>query len=365
MGSASTNNPIDSFEAVAPAASPVELTAEAAAMPSASMGSMRDLRPLLKPYEGADWRSGAQLALATAMLVGGWVCAVWALSYGYLASLPFCAVIAVAIVRLFIIFHDCGHGSFSGSKTVNDVVGSIVGIVVFTPFRYWNYAHSVHHATSSDLGRRGVGDIWTLTTAEWDHASTMRRFYYRAYHNPIVMLTVGPLIKFLIIERIVTRPRTTPTRIKRSVHLTNVGIVVAVAAMGTLLGWGTFLAIQLTAITIGGSTAIWLFYVQHRFDGAYWSHRGEWDFVQAGLAGSSYFRLGPVLQFASGNIGFHHIHHLDARIPNYKLPQCHREQPSLAPTHVLSLRTSFTSRRLKLWDETTGSYVGYPTQRSG
>jgi omega-6 fatty acid desaturase (delta-12 desaturase) len=347
------------YDVVAPASSPVDLQETAADLPAFSLTNMRALRPVLQPYEEPNLRSWIQLGTALAMLVGGWVLAVWALDVHYLLTLLFSAVISVAVIRLFIIFHDCGHGSFSRSRLVNDGVGSILGVIVFTPFRYWNYAHAIHHASSSDLDRRGVGDVWTMTVEEYREATRIQRFYYRAYHSPWVMFTVGPIIKFVVIERIVTRPKTTPTRIKRSVHFTNVGIVVGVAAMVWWLGLGTYLAVQVPTLVIGGSGAIWLFYVQHRFEGTLWVHRADWNYVDAGLQGSSYLKLNPVLQYVSGNIGFHHIHHLDARIPNYRLPTCHRDQPAVAPVHTLTLRSSLHARRLKLWDEDAGHYVGY------
>lgn len=347
------------FEVVAPASSPVDLQSSAADLTDTAIDDIRIIRPLLRPYESPDVRSWIQLTTALALFVGGWVLAVWALDVHYLLTLACAGIIAIASMRLFIIFHDCGHGSFSRSRRINDIVGSTLGIIVFTPFRYWNYAHAMHHATSSDLDRRGVGDVWTLTVEEYAAASPFRRFYYRAYHDPRVMLTVGPLIKFLVIERIVTRPRSTPARIKRSVHFTNAALAIVIVAAVWGLGLSTYLAVQVPALIIGGSGAIWLFYVQHRFDEAAWVRRPEWRFVDAGLAGSSYLRLGPVLQYISGNIGFHHIHHLDARIPNYRLPTCHREHPELAPVRTLSLRESLASRHLKLWDEAAGSYVGY------
>ncbi|HEY3484357.1 MAG TPA: fatty acid desaturase, partial [Ilumatobacteraceae bacterium] len=240
-----------------------------------------------------------------------------------------------------------------------DVVGSLIGLVVFTPFRYWNYAHAMHHATSSDLDRRGVGDVWTMTVEEFRAAARSRRVYYRAYHSPWVMFTVGPLIKFLVIERIVTRPDTTPLRVKRSVHFTNIGIVVVAVGMMVLVGPVRYLAVQVPALVIGGSGAIWLFYVQHRFDDAHWRRRSEWNYVDAALRGSSHLDLCPIGRYVSGNIGFHHLHHLDPRIPNYKLPRCSRERPELRAHRALTLRESFGARRLKLWDEGADQYVGY------
>jgi acyl-lipid omega-6 desaturase (Delta-12 desaturase) len=350
---------LDDLEVVTPRTSPVGLTAEAAGLASNGLGDTRSWRPALRRYEQADWRSAVQLVSALAMFVGGWVLALWALRIHYALTVVFACVIAVSIVRCFIIFHDCGHGSFSGSKRLNDLVGSLLGIIVLTPFRYWNYAHAMHHATSSDLDRRGVGDIWTLTVEEYRAASRARRAYYRTYHSPWVMFTLGPVVKFLVIERIVTRPATTPVRVKRSVHFTNLGVTLFIVGMVLMVGPTRYLAVQLPALIIGGSGAIWLFYVQHRFEGAYWARRSSWSYVDAALRGSSHLDLGRVLRYVSGNIGFHHLHHLDARIPNYNLPRCSREHPELRAEHVLTLRESFRARRLKLWDEAAGCYVGY------
>jgi acyl-lipid omega-6 desaturase (Delta-12 desaturase) len=350
---------LDQLDVVTAPSSPVGLTSDAAGLPPEGLGDTRSWRPALRPYERADWRSAFQLLSALAMFVAGWVLALRLLEVHVALALASTTLIAVPIVRFFIIFHDCGHGSFSRSKRLNDIVGSLLGILVFTPFRYWNYAHAMHHATSSDLDRRGVGDVWTLTVDEWREAPRRRRFFYRAYHSPWVMFTIGPMIKFLVIERIVTRPATTPVRVKRSVHFTNAGIVAFVVGMMVLLGPARFLAVQLPALILGGSGAIWLFYVQHRFEGAYWARRAQWQYVDAALRGSSHLDLGPVLQYVSGNIGFHHLHHLDARIPNYNLPRCSREHPELAAEHVFTLRESFGSRHLKLWDESSGRYVGY------
>jgi omega-6 fatty acid desaturase (delta-12 desaturase) len=355
---------VDDIEVIAALSSPVGLTAEAAGLDTTALGDTRSWRPVMRPYEHADWRSAFQLLSALAMFVGGWLLALWSLDVSYALTLLSACVIAVSIMRCFIIFHDCGHGSFSRSKRLNDAVGSLLGIIVFTPFRYWSYAHAMHHATSSDLDRRGVGDVWTMTVDEFRTASRGRRAYYRAYHSPWVMFTVGPLIKFLVIERIVTRPHTTPVRVKRSVHFTNIGLVLFVVGTALLVGPSRYLAIHVPALLIGGSGAIWLFYVQHRFEGAGWSRGADWKYVDAALLGSSHLDLGRVLQYVSGNIGFHHLHHLDARIPNYNLPRCSREHPELAAAHVLTLRGSLEARHLKLWDEAAGHYVGYEAAKA-
>ena len=322
---------------------------------------MRTIRAELLPYRTRSWRGWAQLLSGLGFYVAGWVgaAASWGRSVPLLVASTF--VIAVFVMRLFIIFHDCGHGSFSASRRVNDIVGTALSVIVFTPFRYWNHAHAIHHASSSNLDRRHIGDIWTMTVEEYEAATPARRLYYRLYHNPVVLLTVGGVIKFVIVERIVTRPKTTPKRVTRSVHLTNALLVARVILLVWLLGPARYLVIELLTLLLGGSLAIWMFYVQHKFEDSYWADHEDWNFVEAALGGSSYLKLGRFMQFASGNIGFHHLHHLDARIPNYNLERCQRENPDLRPKVVLTLRESFSASRMKLWDTHAHRWVGYPT----
>lgn len=329
-------------------------------MPAGDERQLRQIRAALTPYRTRSWVGRFQLVSGIAAYGLGWAGAAWAWGAAPVLVPVFALVVASFLMRLFIIFHDCGHGSFSSSKRTNDVVGTVLGMFVFTPFRYWNYAHAMHHATSSDLDRRHVGDVWTMTVAEYLEATPRQKLYYRLYHHPFVLLTVGSVIKFVIIERIVTRPATTPVRVKRSVHLTNVLLLARTVALIWVLGPVRYLAIELLVLVLGGSFAIWFFYVQHRFEDSYWSRRSDWDYSRAALDGSSYLSLDPVLQFVSGNIGFHHLHHLDARIPNYNLARCHRENPQLEPAVTLTLRTSLAALRMKLWDEASAQWVDFP-----
>jgi acyl-lipid omega-6 desaturase (Delta-12 desaturase) len=359
-------------EVVAPRSSPVGLQLDDVDLSAAALRGAGSWRPALRAYERPDWRSGFQLLTAAATFVLGWWLAVRALEIGYLLALLPAVLISVATMRMFIIFHDCGHGSFSRSKRTNDVVGTVLGIFVFTPFRYWNYAHAMHHATSSDLDRRGWGDVWTMTVDEYAAATRRRRFGYRAYHSTPVVLTVGPLLKFLLIERFVERPTTTPLNLtndgvawfrrpamRRSIHVTNAGIAAYVVVMTLLVGPAAFVAIQLPVLIVTGGAAISLFTVQHLFEGAYWARRDGWQYVDSAMRGSSHLDLGRVGRYVTGNIGFHHLHHLDARIPNYNLPRCSRERTELRAGSVLTLRDAVRARRLKLWDERRGCYVGF------
>jgi len=349
----------DGLGVVAGEASPIGLTVEAVDVPPDWQLGLRECRAALRPYASPDWRSAFQLAGNMTIFTSAWWLASVAFRVHSLLALLPVVPLSVAVLRSFIVFHDCGHGSFSRSRMLNDVVGSLLGIVVFTPFRYWSYAHAIHHATASDLDRRGVGDVWTFTLDEYSQASRWRRFYYRAYHSPWVLFTLGPIIKFGIVERLVTRPDTTPKRVVRSVYFTNFGIVVYAAVMCWLVGVHCFLLVQGAALVLAGSAAIWLFYVQHRFEGAHWCRRSDWKFLEAGLLGSSYVKLGPVLRYVSGNIGYHHLHHLEARIPNYKLARCSREHPELSPRRTLTLRDILGCRHTKLWDEAAGCWVTF------
>ena len=338
---------------------PLLRTVERAGLSAKGPNDLRAWRAVLRPYAVPDWRSAWQLASNVVIVTVSWWLATLAFRRHPVLALVPAVLLSVGLLRCFILFHDCGHGSFSPSRRLNDIVGSLLGVLLFTPFRYWSYAHAVHHATSSDLDRRGVGDVWTMTIDEYAKAPANRRFLYRAYHSPWVLFTLGPLIKFGFIERLVTRPTTTPPQVRRSVPFTNVGIVVYSATMCFIVGVPCFFLVQAASLVLAGAVAIRLFYVQHRFERTYWSRRSNWSFLDAGVRGSSYIRFGPVLRYVTGNIGFHHLHHLEARIPNYNLARCAREHPELRPACVLTLRDVFASRDLKLWDEEAGRYVGF------
>jgi acyl-lipid omega-6 desaturase (Delta-12 desaturase) len=259
------------------------------------------------------------------------------------------------MVRTFIIFHDCGHGSFFKSKKANDALGIITGLLNFTPYYRWRHEHAIHHATAGDLDRRGIGDVYTMTVKEYLEAPWWKQFGYRVMRNPLALFLIGPLIVFVIVERI---PPAKGKREIASVWWTNLALVVLVGALIWLIGWKTYLLVQLPVLMLATSVGVWLFYVQHNFDPTYWEHQDQWEFAKAGLDGSSFYKLPAVLQWFTGNIGFHHIHHLSPKIPNYKLPECHKENPIF---HVkpMTLLFSFKSLRLRLWDEENRQMVGW------
>jgi len=261
------------------------------------------------------------------------------------------------LVRMFIIFHDCGHGSFFRSKRANDVLGSIAGVLTFTPYFHGRWEHSIHHATSGDLDRRGVGDVPTMTVEEYLKASKWKRLGYRMTRNPFVLFVLGPAFLFLFRERFPTR--SAGVRERLSVYGTNIGIVLFGLAMSWLVGWKLYLICQLTMVLIAGSAGVWLFYVQHQFEGVYWERREDWDYFQAAIQGSSFYKLPKILQWFSGNIGFHHIHHLSPRIPNYNLERCHRAEPLFQTIKPVTLLSSLKCFKFRLWDEEGRRLVGY------
>ena len=268
-------------------------------------------------------------------------------------------LIAIFSVRAFIIFHDCAHGSFSHSRRLNTVVGSVIGVIVFTPYAHWSRTHRRHHATTGDLDRRGMGDVWTMTTDEYMVASPRRRLYYRIYHHPLFLLSIGPLIKFVVVERLIPEPELRSRRIRVPVYLTNLAIAGYAALMIFWMGLTRYVVVQLIVLAFAGIPAAFLFYVQHSFPGTYWRRHAEWDYVEASLAGSSRLVLPGFLQWVTGNIGFHHIHHLAPRVPNYRLPEAQTACPELEPGCTLTVGTSLGVLRAKLWDEAAGRYVTF------
>jgi acyl-lipid omega-6 desaturase (Delta-12 desaturase) len=265
------------------------------------------------------------------------------------------------LVRVFVMFHDCAHGSLLPSKRANVVVGSILGLFVLSPFRRWRHDHAVHHATSGDLDRRGVGDVVTLTISEYEARSSRGRLAYRLIRNPLVMFGFGPVIAMVIGPRIVARGAR--RRMRNSVLGTDVALVAVVGAVCWLIGWQAFLIVWAPSALLAGSIGIWLFYVQHQFEDAYWQSNAEWNYADAALLGSSYLKLPPVLRFFTGNIGLHHVHHLNARIPNYNLKRAHEASPLFAGVPTLSLWDGLRSVRLKLWDEQAGRLVTFAQAR--
>ncbi len=279
------------------------------------------------------------------------------LSVSWWLTLPLAVLAGAFLVRTFIIFHDCGHGSFFKSRVANHVLGAITGVLTFTPFYHWRWEHAIHHSSSGDLDRRGTGDVWTLTVQEYLESSRWKRFAYRLARNPIVLFVLAPLYLFVIQQRV---PKLkAPMRERYSVYWTNLGIGTIAAGLIWIFGLKAYLIIQLAVLMVAGSAGVWLFYVQHQFEGVYWERAGNWDYATAALKGSSFYKLPKVLQWFSGNIGFHHIHHLSPRIPNYHLERCHEAEELFQTVKPVTLFSSFKSFTFRLWDERRRKLVGY------
>ena len=261
------------------------------------------------------------------------------------------------LVRIFIIFHDCGHGSYFRSRWANDILGFIAGALTFTPYYHWRWEHNIHHATSGHLDKRGVGDIWTMTVQEYLEASRWKRFAYRLARNPFILFFIAPLYLFVFRQRIPSF-KSNP-RERMSVSWMNLAIVSIAAVMSWIFGLKDYLIIQLIILSIAGGAGVWLFYVQHQFEDVYWERGEDWDFTRAALDGSSFYKLPKILQWFSGNIGFHHIHHLSARIPNYNLERCHDADPLFQKVKPITLLTSLRSLGFRLFDEQRRKLVGF------
>ncbi len=280
-----------------------------------------------------------------------------ALAVSYYLMLPVAILAAGFLARIFIIFHDCGHASFFKSKRANNVIGAIAGLLNLTPYRHWRWQHAVHHGTAGDLDRRGSGDIWTLTVQEYLQSTRGRRIAYRLARNPIVLFVIAPLYVFVVHHRFATSEA--PDRERHSVRRTNWALLGGALVMSAVIGWKAFVLIQLTVSAFAGAIGLWLFYVQHQFEGAYWARSEEWNYTAAALKGSSFYKLPRILQWFTGNIGFHHIHHLSPRIPNYHLQRCHDADPFFRTIKPVTLFGSFKSLTFRLWDEKRNAFVGF------
>jgi omega-6 fatty acid desaturase (delta-12 desaturase) len=286
-----------------------------------------------------------------------WYLMYLSLSVSWWLTVPLAVLAGAFLVRVFIIFHDCGHGSFFKLPKANHILGAITGVLTFTPFYHWRWEHAIHHASAGDLDRRGTGDVWTLTVQEYLESSRWKRFAYRLARNPAVLFVLAPLFLFLMKQRVPSIKA--PSRERYSVYWTNLAAGAVAAGLIWIFGLKAYLIIQLAVLTVAGSAGVWLFYVQHQFEGVYWERGGKWDYVTAALKGSSFYKLPKVLQWFSGNIGFHHIHHLSPRIPNYYLEKCHQAELLFQTVMPVTLFSSFKAFTFRLWDEQRHKLVGY------
>lgn len=325
----------------------------------------KDLIQALSTYAQPDYRKAlVQISNTFIPYISLWAVMIYCVMQGLSVWITLVLSIAAAafLVRLFILFHDCCHGAFFPWRFGNRLFGYIAGILTFTPFDDWQRTHVIHHGNSGDLDNRGVGDVWTLTVAEYLSAPRPKRWAYRIFRNPLVLFSVTPLVLFLIMHRFPS-----PGAKKRenfSVMFTNGAIATVIIVMSLTLGFQNYLLIQMPIILMAASIGMWLFYVQHQYEDVYWSRNDSWDLTRSGLEGSSYYKLPTVLQWLVGNIGLHHIHHVRANIPNYNLQRCYNEIPALQAVTPLTLRASLSSLWLNLWDEDLQKLVSFWSIRS-
>jgi acyl-lipid omega-6 desaturase (Delta-12 desaturase) len=318
----------------------------------------RHLRKQVAPYEkSALEKSITQLLNTLVPFLVLWILAYQSLKVSYILTFILSVIAAGFLVRIFIIFHDCCHYSFFKNRKANDILGTITGILTLFPYRQWQHDHAVHHATSSNLDKRGTGDIWMLTVEEYLEASTMTRVKYRLYRNPFVMFVLGPIYTFLIMNRFNRKGARKKERI--NTYIVNTSIAALIVLFGMTLGWTEFLIVQGTIFMISGAAGIWLFYVQHTFEDSYFEEDEHWEYVRAAVEGSSFYKLPKLLQWLTGNIGYHHVHHLSPRIPNYKLEEAHENTPPLQNVPTVTLATSIESIKYHLWDEDQKKFVGF------
>lgn len=302
------------------------------------------------------WRSVWQVLNSLVPFLFLWYLAYRSLEVGYWLTLLLVVPAAGFMTRLFIIFHDCCHGSFFRSMNANNRLGLVLGVLVLTPFYEWRHSHAMHHASAGDLDRRGVGDVYTMTVDEYLAAPWYKKVGYRVLRNPLLLFTVSSFLVFAVFHRF-WGPEA-GRREKNSVIWTNIAIAAIMGWVVYEIGWKAFLLVEIPLRLFICSAGVWLFYVQHNFDPTYWERHTNWEFFRAGMDGSSFYKLPKVLQWFTGNIGFHHIHHLSPKIPNYKLEECHVENP-VFQIEPLTLKDSLKSLFFRLWDEKQKMLVGW------
>ncbi|WP_167614083.1 fatty acid desaturase [Maribellus sediminis] len=289
--------------------------------------------------------------------IGIWILLVYSLSVSLVLTVFLLIIAAGLLVRLFIIFHDCGHGSFFKSQKANRYTGMVFGILAFTPYDKWHSSHMKHHATVGNLDKRGAGDVWTMTKEEYLASSKKKRLYYRLYRHPITMFGIGSLYVFLIQNRLTGEWMT--RKQKNNVYLTNITLLLIFVGMGLSIGFLTYLVLQLLILYLAAIVGLWLFYLQHQYENVTWVRDKDWNFIKLALEGSSFVKFPRLLQWFSGNIGFHHIHHINARIPNYNLPKCYAENQIFKEVTPVTFISSLRTLRLRLWDEKLQKLIGF------
>jgi acyl-lipid omega-6 desaturase (Delta-12 desaturase) len=315
----------------------------------------------LAPFRHPDLlRSVWQLSSTFVLFAAGWWLMYASLQLPYWVTLLLTIPTGFMLIRLFIIQHDCGHGSFFKSAKAANIVGRCIGVLTMTPYSYWRRTHAMHHASSGNLDHRGFGDINTLTVREYLTRTPWERLKYRVYRHPMILFGIGPSLHFMLVHRLPTIVPREWRRERRSILLTDAALAALVIGMGLLVGFKAFLLVHVPLIALTSSLGVWMFYVQHQFEPTYWEHDEGWSYDSAALEGSSHYELPRLLQWLTGNIGLHHVHHLNARIPNYRLQRALEEVPELQNANRITLWQSLRCASLALWDEQTRALVPFP-----
>lgn len=319
-----------------------------------SSTTAREVRPewieIISGYNKPDpVKSWWQIVNSLGSYILLWIAMIKTIEISYWLTLFLSVFAAGFMVRIFIIFHDCGHGSFFKSKWLNRIIGIITGLIVFTPYNKWTHEHKIHHQTVGNLDKRGTGDVKTLTVTEYLKLTKWQRFWYRFYRNPIFLFGVAPMLIFTILQRFTKKGMSLKEQLY--VHLSTLAIIICILLLILALGWKTFLLIQLPILYIATAHGVWLFYIQHQFRHVLWTDSENWDYKATALKGSSMFKLPGILNWFTGNIGYHHIHHLSPLIPNYNLKRCYKENPIFQDVQPITFMSAFESLFLRLWDE--------------
>jgi omega-6 fatty acid desaturase (delta-12 desaturase) len=327
-----------------------------------TLQNTKTLKKQVAPFEKSTTKESVWQIINTVVpFIALWYLGYLSLSVSYWLALVPIILAAGFLTRIFIIFHDCTHYSFFKSRRTNRIVGTMMGVLTIFPFDKWGYEHAVHHATSGNLDKRGTGDIWTLTVDEYLAAPLKLRLAYRFYRNPLVMLGLGPIYVFLLKNRF--NRKGAKRKERNNTYLINILIVALISLLCLAIGWQSFLLVEGSIFMISGALGVWLFYVQHTFEDSYFEEDKEWEYVKAAVEGSSFYKLPKVLQWLTGNIGFHHVHHLSPRVPNYKLEEAHKNTPPLQKVPTITLATSLKSLRFRLWDEEQKNFVTFKEVR--
>ncbi|GGD55619.1 fatty acid desaturase [Paenibacillus nasutitermitis] len=321
------------------------------------------LKKDVAPYEKSNLKSSLwQVGNTVVPFFLLWYLAYVSISLSYWLTIGLSIAAAGFLIRTFILFHDCCHHSFFKSRLANEILGTLTGILTMFPYHKWKNEHAIHHATSGNLDKRGTGDLWILTVDEYAASPFHKRLAYRLYRNPLVMFGLGPLYIFVIANRF--NAKKAKLKVRLNTYLTNAAVIGIPLLICSQIGWQSFLLIQGPIFLLSGAAGVWLFYVQHQFEDTYFAQEPEWNFVSAAVEGSSYYKLPGWLQWLTGNIGFHHVHHLSPKVPNYNLEAAHNHTPALQAAPTIDIPASLKAIRYRLWDEKNTRFVGFKEARS-